>query len=357
MSEERPALSDSHDTGGEAAGSRPHSDGTSEGVPYRGVLESVSPVTLSALTLSGIFLVYQLAGGALSLLLAGDLSAETVQLHRLLQIAAQALFIALPVLLLVPLHTGVQTLFTSPTTDFLALSRLPSWKATGLAALGVIVLNPLLSYLGSLQSLALSAIGFDAPLAEFKALYDSLIRTLTRIDTPVDFLLVVLAVAVTPAVCEELLFRGYTQRNLARALSPLTAAVVTGVIFGLYHLNPFDTLPLIALGVYLSVLRYLSGSLWTAAAAHFANNFFSIVGLYIVQHGAAFGLSESMLAGLESAAPDISSLFAISSAAISAVVFAVLLWLFRAETAAHPADEPTGRTGTGENSSVTGNPS
>jgi len=81
-----------------------------------------------------------------------------------------------------------------------------------------------------------------------------------------------LLVALTPAVCEEMFFRGVVLRGLATRLPPLGAAVLTGVLFGLYHLDVWRLLPSTTLGVLLSLLALRSGSLVPAMVAHFLNN-------------------------------------------------------------------------------------
>jgi hypothetical protein len=50
---------------------------------------------------------------------------------------------------------------------------------------------------------------------------------------------------------------------------------LTGFIFAVFHFHPFNLIPLIVLGFYLSYIVYYSGSIWTGVAAHFINNFLS----------------------------------------------------------------------------------
>lgn len=78
--------------------------------------------------------------------------------------------------------------------------------------------------------------------------------------------------AVSPAVCEEALFRGPILRGLRSRLSPAGAAVVCGLLFGLYHADPWRLLPTAALGVGLSALALASGSIIPAMVAHLVNN-------------------------------------------------------------------------------------
>ena len=81
-----------------------------------------------------------------------------------------------------------------------------------------------------------------------------------------------LLMAVTPAVCEEALFRGPILRGLRARLSPAAAAIMTGAMFGLYHGDVWRFLPTALLGVGLSALALASGSIIPSMIAHFVNN-------------------------------------------------------------------------------------
>jgi len=91
-----------------------------------------------------------------------------------------------------------------------------------------------------------------------------------------------LMMALTPALCEELLFRGYIQRQAERSLGVVWGIVITGLIFGLFHLRPTQAIPLSVLGIYLAYITWRTGSLWPAMAVHFANNGFAVIlGAYV----------------------------------------------------------------------------
>ncbi|MEA2698323.1 MAG: sodium transport system permease protein [Myxococcales bacterium] len=81
-----------------------------------------------------------------------------------------------------------------------------------------------------------------------------------------------LLMAVTPAICEEALFRGPILRGFAARFSPLASAVLTGLLFGLYHVDVWRLLPTSALGVALSLIALESGSILPAMLAHMLNN-------------------------------------------------------------------------------------
>ena len=94
-----------------------------------------------------------------------------------------------------------------------------------------------------------------------------------------------LVVALVPAVCEELFFRGALQRSLQRLLPGHGAVWLTGLLFSLLHFQPYGFVPRLLLGVVLGYLAWGSGRLLPAMAAHFANNAMVVVGGYLVAQG------------------------------------------------------------------------
>jgi membrane protease YdiL (CAAX protease family) len=61
-------------------------------------------------------------------------------------------------------------------------------------------------------------------------------------------------------------------RGLATRLAPSAAVVVTGVLFGMFHLDLYRLLPSTVLGIVLSWMAFESRSLWPSVIAHFLNN-------------------------------------------------------------------------------------
>lgn len=93
-------------------------------------------------------------------------------------------------------------------------------------------------------------------------------------------------VAVTPALCEELMFRGYAQRQFERSAGVGWSIFLSGFLFGLYHLRLTQLLALSLLGCYLAWLTWRTGSLWPAILVHFANNAFAVLlGVYARSQG------------------------------------------------------------------------
>jgi sodium transport system permease protein len=103
-----------------------------------------------------------------------------------------------------------------------------------------------------------------------------LVENLRHVITPAEgrggFVLALLLTAVSPAVCEEALFRGPILRGLRTRFSAFGAAVLTGLLFGLFHGDVWRFIPAAALGFALSAIALAADSIVPAMVAHFANN-------------------------------------------------------------------------------------
>jgi sodium transport system permease protein len=88
----------------------------------------------------------------------------------------------------------------------------------------------------------------------------------------------VLYVAVLPAICEELAFRGILLSGLRRRLRPASLVVVIGIIFGLFHVTLYRIAPTAALGMVLTVIAMMTGSVFPGILLHAGNNALGILG-------------------------------------------------------------------------------
>ncbi|WP_372716344.1 type II CAAX prenyl endopeptidase Rce1 family protein [Novipirellula sp.] len=88
---------------------------------------------------------------------------------------------------------------------------------------------------------------------------------------------IALLIGATPALCEEILFRGYVQTRLAKSFGPLAGILVSSFLFAAFHMDFVHIVAVFPLGVYLGFLSWKSGSLFPAMLAHFVNNVISVV--------------------------------------------------------------------------------
>jgi membrane protease YdiL (CAAX protease family) len=81
-----------------------------------------------------------------------------------------------------------------------------------------------------------------------------------------------LALAVLPPICEELLFRGALLHGLRKRLGPVGLCVVVGLIFGIFHLALFRLVTTSFLGIILTAVALMTGSVFPGILWHAVNN-------------------------------------------------------------------------------------
>lgn len=87
-------------------------------------------------------------------------------------------------------------------------------------------------------------------------------------------------IALTPAVCEEMLFRGVILHSLWERYRPSSAITITAVLFGLYHMSLVKFVPTGLLGLVLCLVVWRTGSIYPAMLMHFLNNAVSVALTY-----------------------------------------------------------------------------
>lgn len=225
------------------------------------------------------FVLFQLSAGAVYtalLFLAGevqsvsDLEAAMMSRLDLLFIGnsvGQVVFLGAATFLVVKLNTAEET-----AREFLRIS----WddqtvKYLVLAALFVVVVQPIVLFLGFLNSFL--------PVPDSMSLMQEsqyeMIKNFLTSDGVMWFGL--FHIALIPAFAEEFLFRGYILRAFEKSWGIIVAIIVSSLIFGMFHLQITNLLPLAALGAMLAVLTVYSGSIWPAVLAHFINNGAAVV--------------------------------------------------------------------------------
>lgn len=151
--------------------------------------------------------------------------------------------------------------------------RIPqgTWEIAFLTAVVIMVMQPIVWMLSWLNM----QLPVPDPLSEFEMSQMEMIRTFLTGDH--ILVLTLFHVALVPAVCEEVLYRGYILRLLERSWGIIAAIFVCGLIFGLYHLRLTQLMPLAIIGMFLAWVTIKSGSLIPAIVGHFVNNAGSII--------------------------------------------------------------------------------
>lgn len=248
-----------------------------------GWVQVVNPIGAAFIGLIGAFILYQFVGGTLTLLIFGlNLDEAPVDGLRLMTSAGQILFILLPALIFAKwVYEDVGSIIRFRTADL---------KGILLFVFGIIILTPLLQSYIAIQNYFFFKLAANYEFVNsIKLAFDSLNNlvektygNLLNADSALEAFFVVIVIAVVPAVCEEVMFRGYVQKSFELKLKPLWAVMITSVFFGLYHFNPYGMIPLILLGAYFGFAAYLSNSIMIPVILHFLNNFTAVMLYYML---------------------------------------------------------------------------
>lgn len=95
------------------------------------------------------------------------------------------------------------------------------------------------------------------------------------------FVVQLLIIAVLPACVEEFVFRGLIYHSY-RKNGILGAAVLSGLVFGLMHLNINQLSYALLMGIVFALLVEVTGSMYSSMLAHFATNSYSIIMMQLV---------------------------------------------------------------------------
>ncbi len=135
-----------------------------------------------------------------------------------------------------------------------------------LGGLLIIVVQPAVIYLGFLNSLVPAPEWMEQmQISQYEMIKDFL-------TTEGILLFGILNVAIVPAICEEVMFRGYLMRAFEKSWGIIAALLISSFVFGLFHVQITNMLPLVTLGLMLAIMTWLSGNIWPAVLAHFLNN-------------------------------------------------------------------------------------
>jgi len=117
-----------------------------------------------------------------------------------------------------------------------------------------------------------------------EAQYKQALLAMTQMKSIEELLYAIIAVALVPAVVEELFFRASLQKILMDwSGKPYVAIVATAILFSAFHFSYFGFLSRMSLGIVLGCIYYFSKSIWLPILMHFINNAIGITALYFVR--------------------------------------------------------------------------
>ena len=89
----------------------------------------------------------------------------------------------------------------------------------------------------------------------------------------------IFVIALTPAICEEVLFRGIVL-NSTREWRAGSAIFLNGFLFGAMHMSLANLPALTIMGAYMAFIVWRSGSIFQSCLVHFINNALAVLMLH-----------------------------------------------------------------------------
>jgi sodium transport system permease protein len=146
--------------------------------------------------------------------------------------------------------------------ETLLLRRPSFWATIPAAGLLALLLHPAMMWIGV-------GIRYVYPIS------DEIVAALEPLDTmfaSAPLWQLILLIALTPAICEELAFRGFILSGLRRMGHKWGAIVISSIFFGLAHGLLQQSLSACVVGMVLGYIAVKTGSLWPGVLYHFVHN-------------------------------------------------------------------------------------
>ena len=167
----------------------------------------------------------------------------------------------------------------------LGFVRIKNWNQIGLVILIAITGLFLSGALGDLTEKIPIPVALKNWATQMEDQYKKALYAMTQMKSVLDLLFAIIAVAVVPAIVEELFFRASLQKILMDWTGkPYVAIIVTAVIFSAFHFSYFGFLSRMSLGIILGIIYYCTKTIWLPMLMHFINNGIGITILYFVRN-------------------------------------------------------------------------
>ena len=238
----------------------------------------------------------------------GDFVSSTLMIQLIVVVA--------PVLLL--------TLLLARSFRQTLILKSPPWFAVPAAAALAVVLHP------SVHALSLAVMRLY-PLGE--TMGDKL-EAMEQMFVGVPLWQLLLLLAVTPAICEELAFRGFILSGLRHLGHKWRAIVYSAMLFGFSHGILQQSLTASLVGVVIGYLAVQSGSLWPGVVFHLVHNSIPVT---ISWMGQGTFDRYPMLRSLFGASDQTGTLYGWPAVLVSVVLATLILLSFQLLT--HPKSE------------------
>ena len=104
-----------------------------------------------------------------------------------------------------------------------------------------------------------------------------------------------LTIAIAAPLLEEIIFRGIILQGFLKRYSPTKAIIWSAVMFGIFHMNPWQFLSAFSVGMVIGWLYYKTDSLIPGIFIHFINN--ALAFLMLMTTGDNFKTTQQLMGG------------------------------------------------------------
>ncbi len=256
-------------------------------------------------------------GSVLSISGTGDIGdPKTIEILKYFQtVQALGLFVVPPLIL--------GWLYLGNIAQYLFLDRSFAFSSSIIVLVLMFAAIPVINLTGEINSkmqLPSSLGGVERWMQQSEENAARLTEAFLDVKTMGGLLFNIFMIALLPAIGEEFLFRGVIQRSFTRMTKNHHWGIwISAFFFSALHMQFYGFLPRFLLGGLFGYLLYWGGSMWLPIIAHFFNNAFAVLSMYLIDKG----LMSSEIENFGSVPG--TSYYAI----ISLALIAVLLVLFR----------------------------
>ncbi|NQU51575.1 MAG: CPBP family intramembrane metalloprotease [Bacteroidetes bacterium] len=91
-----------------------------------------------------------------------------------------------------------------------------------------------------------------------------------------------ISIVIAAPILEELIFRGIILNGLLRRYSPVKSIIISSVLFGIVHLNPWQFIGALIFGLFSGWIYYRTRKLTLTIMIHFVNNLIAFIAMYFI---------------------------------------------------------------------------
>jgi membrane protease YdiL (CAAX protease family) len=155
-------------------------------------------------------------------------------------------------------------------------------------------------------------------------------QELNSFMTSTNFGFALIAVCILPGICEEAWHRGTLLSSLGSIKGIVLRVVIMGIVFGLFHLDPYRFLPTMVLGMGLSYMRIKTDNMLLPMVFHTINNLIPLtLGFLLLSANSALEGQGALASATDAATQELSLVISIATIVFALALGALFVYLGR----------------------------